>query len=140
MNLGYPAHALLRASLIYTSRRDDASKQDHLSYAIFSFTRLRSYQRRSHRRSHQLRYVLRNKTTEETYLVVLITLYHKDFINDDGSLKEGAQESLSHQREIPFDEETNGYDEAEALKEAREKFGPKFGEDGYEKTSPDDVD
>lgn len=31
-------------------------------------------------------------------------------------------------------------DEDEVLKEAREKFGPKFGEEGFDKTSADDVD
>ncbi|KAF7561452.1 hypothetical protein G7046_g2699 [Stylonectria norvegica] len=87
-----------------------------------------------------LRYVLRNKATKETYLVVVFTLYHKDFVNEDGSLKEGAAESAVARREHPVSEDGAGYDEMEALKEAREKFGPKFGEAGFEKTSPDDVD
>ena len=92
------------------------------------------------RRSHQLRYVLRNKETDQTYLVILFTLYHKDFVNEDGSLKPGAKESLAERREIPVGEEEGEYDEAEALKAAQAKFGPKFGEEGYEKTSLDDVD
>lgn len=73
-------------------------------------------------------------------MVVLITLYHKDFVNEDGTLKPGARESLHQKREIPFDETENGYDEATMLKAASEKFGPKFGENGYNKTSADDVD
>lgn len=108
---------------------------DHLSYTA-SFTRLRSNQRRS----HQLRYVLRNKTTKETYLVVLFTLYHKDFVNEDGSLKDGARESLVAKRELPVELENGNADEDEVLKAAREKFGPKYGEDGYAETKPDDVD
>ncbi|KPM44590.1 hypothetical protein AK830_g1914 [Neonectria ditissima] len=87
-----------------------------------------------------LRYVLRNKETEDTYLVILITLYHKDFVNEDGTLKPGAKESIAEMRDIPIPEEEGQYSDAEALKEAQEKFGPKFGEEGYEKTSPDDVD
>jgi hypothetical protein len=103
---------------------------------IVPFTCLRSNQRRS----HQLRYVLRNKETDQTYLVILFTLYHKDYVNEDGSLKPGAKESIAERRDIPIPDEEIDIDEVEALKEAREKFGPKFGEDGYEKTSPDDVD
>ncbi|KAH7140098.1 hypothetical protein B0J13DRAFT_61203 [Dactylonectria estremocensis] len=91
------------------------------------------------RRSHQLRYVLRNKETDQTYMVILFTLYHKDFVNEDGSLKPGAKESLAEKREIPVGEEGE-HDEAEVLKAAQEKFGPKLGEEGYENTSPDDVD
>ncbi|KAK7416801.1 hypothetical protein QQX98_004994 [Neonectria punicea] len=88
-----------------------------------------------------LRYVLRNKETEDTYLVVLFTLYHKDFVNEDGTLKPGAKESIAEKRDIPIPEEEEGeYNDVDALNEAREKFGPKFGEEGYEKTSPDDVD
>ncbi|KAL6401718.1 hypothetical protein AUP68_15597 [Ilyonectria robusta] len=96
--------------------------------------------RSNQRRSHQLRYVLRNKETDQTYLVVLFTLYSKEFVNEDGSLKPGAKESIAEQREIPIPEEEGEYNEVKALNEARDKFGPKFGEEGYEKTSPDDVD
>lgn len=84
--------------------------------------------------------MLRNKATGEPYLVILFTLYHKDFVNEDGTLKEGARESLSAKREVPV-EAGDGKDEEEvALKAARDKFGPKFGEDGYGETRPDDVD
>lgn len=96
--------------------------------------------RSNQRRSHQLRYVLRNRETDQTYLVVLFTLYNKDFVNEDGSLKPGAKESIAEQREIPIPDEEGEYNEVKALNEARDKFGPKFGEEGYEKTSPDDVD
>ncbi|KAM5350598.1 hypothetical protein ACJ41O_007103 [Fusarium nematophilum] len=87
-----------------------------------------------------LRYVLRNRETEETYLVILFTLYHKDYVNEDGTLKEGAQESLLEQRELPIPEDDGSFDGDGAIQAAGEKFGPKFGEDGYGKTSADDVD
>ncbi|KAH6870945.1 hypothetical protein B0T10DRAFT_501026 [Thelonectria olida] len=87
-----------------------------------------------------LRYVLRNKDTDQTYLVIIFTLYYKDYVNEDGSLKPGAKESIAERRDIPIPDEEIDIDEAEALKEAGEKFGPKFGEEGFEKTSPDDVD
>ncbi|KAM4055992.1 hypothetical protein HRG_002917 [Hirsutella rhossiliensis] len=47
------------------------------------------------RRSHQLRYVLRNKDTGEVYLVILFTLYLKEDVNEDGTLKEGAAERVA---------------------------------------------
>ncbi|KAJ4393897.1 hypothetical protein N0V93_003113 [Gnomoniopsis smithogilvyi] len=40
-----------------------------------------------------LRYVLRNKTTKQVYLVVLFTLYLKEDVNEDGTLKPEAQRS-----------------------------------------------
>ncbi|KAI1432766.1 hypothetical protein GGR50DRAFT_672469 [Xylaria sp. CBS 124048] len=45
------------------------------------------------KRSHTLRYVLRNRTTGHTYLVILFTLYLKEDVNEDGSLKPTALES-----------------------------------------------
>ncbi|KAJ3532244.1 hypothetical protein NM208_g8529 [Fusarium decemcellulare] len=92
------------------------------------------------RRSHQLRYVLRNKETAETYLVILFTLYHKDYVNEDGSLKDGAKESLLELPQSSVPEEDGAFDGDEAIQTASEKLGPKYGEDGYEKTSADDVD
>lgn len=47
------------------------------------------------KRSHQLRYVLRNKTTKQVYLVVLFTLYLKEDVNEDGTLKPDAQRSYT---------------------------------------------
>lgn len=49
------------------------------------------------KRSHQLRYVLRNKTTKQVYLVVLFTLYLREDVNEDGSLKpEAIRAQSSH--------------------------------------------
>lgn len=47
------------------------------------------------KRSHQLRYVLRNKTTKQVYLVVLFTLYLKEDVNEDGTLKPEALQSYT---------------------------------------------
>ncbi|KAF5543630.1 hypothetical protein FMEXI_6957 [Fusarium mexicanum] len=90
------------------------------------------------KRSHQLRYVLRNKETGEPYLVILFSLYHKDYVNEDGSLKEGAQDSFKGpEKDIEGDEEFDGDG---ALKEATEQLGPKIDEKGNEQTSVDDLD
>lgn len=96
--------------------------------------------RSGRRRSHQLRYVLRNKETEQTYLVILFTLYHKDYVNEDGTLKEGAEESLHEPAQAPITGNDGTFDDEEALKEAGEKLGSKYGEEENAKTSVDDVD
>lgn len=91
------------------------------------------------KRSHQLRYVLRNKETGEPYLVILFSLYHKDYVNEDGSLKEGADESLK----LPDKADTQHDDEFDgdgALKEATEQLGPKIDEKGNGQTNADDID
>ncbi|KAJ4246616.1 hypothetical protein NW762_013559 [Fusarium torreyae] len=89
-----------------------------------------------------LRYVLRNKETEEPYLVILFSLYHKDYVNEDGTLKEGAEESLNHQRENLGPEDDGIFDGDGALKEATEKLGPKVEENGNGtgQTNEDDID
>jgi hypothetical protein len=46
--------------------------------------------RKQQKRSHTLRYVLRNRKTDTVYLVVFFTLYLKDDVNEDGSIKEGV--------------------------------------------------
>ncbi|KAG5754429.1 hypothetical protein H9Q72_000819 [Fusarium xylarioides] len=85
-----------------------------------------------------LRYVLRNKETGEPYLVILFSLYHKDYVNEDGSLKEGAQDSFKDpEKTTEGDEEFDGDG---ALKEATEQLGPKIDEKGNEQTSVDDLD
>ncbi|KAL7769724.1 hypothetical protein ACKLNR_001108 [Fusarium oxysporum f. sp. zingiberi] len=85
-----------------------------------------------------LRYVLRNKETGEPYLVILFSLYHKDYINEDGSLKEGAQDSFKQPEKAT--EENEEFDGDGALKEATEQLGPKIDEKGNEQTSVDDLD
>jgi hypothetical protein len=80
--------------------------------------------------------VLRNKATGEIYLVVLFSLYLRDDINEDGSVKEGAEEraaaSVGH-----GPKEEDSHNEEEALKEARQKLGAPQTE---AETNEDDVD
>ncbi|KAI0437636.1 hypothetical protein F4803DRAFT_537790 [Xylaria telfairii] len=52
------------------------------------------------KRSHTLRYVLRNRTTGDTYLVILFTLYLKEDVNEDGSLKPAALEATHNDKEM----------------------------------------
>ncbi|EXM35579.1 Protein of unknown function DUF1769 [Fusarium oxysporum f. sp. vasinfectum] len=85
-----------------------------------------------------LRYVLRNKETGEPYLVILFSLYHKDYVNEDGSLKEGAQDSFKQPEKAT--EENEEFDGDGALKEATEQLGPKIDEKGNEQMSVDDLD
>jgi hypothetical protein len=80
---------------------------------------------------------LRNKETGEPYLVILFSLYHKDYVNEDGSLKEGAQDSFKQPENVTDDEEFDG---GGALKEATELLGPKIDEKGNGETSVDDID
>lgn len=43
--------------------------------------------RKEQKRSHTLRYVLKNRKTDTVYLVVLFTLFLKEDVNEDGSIK-----------------------------------------------------
>ncbi|KAG5985464.1 hypothetical protein E4U55_000026 [Claviceps digitariae] len=87
------------------------------------------------RRSHELRYVLRNKQTGEAYLVVVFTIYLREDVNEDGTLKEGAGERAV--KGIDGGRIHEDHDEESALKEAEATLGPKMGEN---ETSADDVD
>ncbi|KAI0810186.1 hypothetical protein GGR55DRAFT_645644 [Xylaria sp. FL0064] len=67
------------------------------------------------KRSHTLRYVLRNRATGDTYLVILFTLYLKEDVNEDGSLKPAALEATREDKmlakgagKIPDDDGVNG--------------------------------
>ncbi|KAI0198567.1 hypothetical protein F4808DRAFT_256642 [Astrocystis sublimbata] len=55
------------------------------------------------KRSHTLRYVLRNRTTADTYLVILFTLYLKEDVNEDGSLKPAALQATREDRDMAKD-------------------------------------
>lgn len=52
------------------------------------------------KRSHTLRYVLRNRTTGDTYLVVVFSLFLKEDVNEDGSLKPAALEAAHEDKEM----------------------------------------
>ncbi|KAK6196811.1 hypothetical protein LQW54_011172 [Pestalotiopsis sp. IQ-011] len=91
-----------------------------------------------------LRYVLRNKSTSDTYLVVIFSLYLKEDVNEDGSLKPAAIESHKTVKTGPVDATSEVAGEAEdpkVLEEARKKLeGLDVGKDSAETTNADDVD
>lgn len=94
--------------------------------------------RTSDRRSHQLRYVLRNKTTEEVYLVVVFSLFLREDIDEHGNLKEGAEQHIAggdRTTTTAAADNEHTHDETEALKQARDEFGTPHNE-----TNEDDVD
>lgn len=90
-----------------------------------------------------LRYVLRNKTTGDVYLVVVFSLFLREDLNEDGTLKEGAQQHTAggdatdkkRTGDDDDDDDEPSHDEEVALKQAREKLGVPLHE-----TSADDVD
>ncbi|KAM3513491.1 hypothetical protein MY11210_002879 [Beauveria gryllotalpidicola] len=96
--------------------------------------------RSSDRRSHQLRYVLRNKTTGDVYLVVVFSLFLREHLNEDGTLKEGAQQytaspPATDKKRAGDDDDEHSHDEEVAMKQARERLGVP-----HHETSADDVD
>ncbi|KAK8016677.1 UPF0590 protein [Apiospora rasikravindrae] len=91
-----------------------------------------------------LRYVLRNKSTGDTYLVVLFTLYLKEDVNEDGSLKPAALASHTSQPAEAPAEPSKAADEPEdeaALEEARKKLeGLDTGKAAKGDSNDDEVD
>ncbi|ETS73153.1 hypothetical protein PFICI_15098 [Pestalotiopsis fici W106-1] len=91
-----------------------------------------------------LRYVLRNKSTSDTYLVVIFSLYLKEDVNEDGSLKPAAIESHKKVETGSVDVTSEAAGEAEdpkVLEEARKKLESlDVGKDSIDATNDDDVD
>ncbi|KAL2151199.1 hypothetical protein VTH82DRAFT_6297 [Thermothelomyces myriococcoides] len=84
-----------------------------------------------------LRYVLRNRSTNQIYLVVLFTLHHVDDVNEDGTLKPSALERIERasggkrewwqpltdtEPELDLEPDDEQFQEEEALGEARRKL------------------
>src|SRR6266536_2780808 len=46
---------------------------------------------RAPKRSHTLRYVLKNRATDTVLFVVLFTLYLKEDVDEDGNVKDGVE-------------------------------------------------
>lgn len=70
--------------------------------------------------------------------MVVFTLFLKDDVNEDGTLKEGANSfATSVDAHKDSDDGHDHHDETKALQEARDKLGPTHEES---QTSPDDVD
>lgn len=84
------------------------------------------------RRSHAVRYVLRNRATGDAYLVIVFSLYLKEDVNEDGSLKPAALKARRGGGKLAV-EEGDGVDEGGGERERDEKGE---GEGGYS----DDVD
>ncbi|KAF3810457.1 hypothetical protein GCG54_00013696 [Colletotrichum gloeosporioides] len=89
------------------------------------------------KRSHQLRYVLRNRSTGDVYLVVLFTIHYKTDVNEDGTLKEDADGPKAGDLPPPDKEQHDAHDETKALNEAKKHLGPVPQEAD---TNADDVD
>jgi hypothetical protein len=95
------------------------------------------------KRSHTLRYVLKNRVDGTVYLVVLFTLYRKKDINEDGTIKEGVHLDEG----MPLEEEeveesgtdTDGEDQYESAEEGEKEEGKKE-TGGFRETSANDVD
>lgn len=97
------------------------------------------------KRSHQLRYVLRNRTTKQVYLVVLFTLYLKEDVNEDGSLKPEAAGAYTAGDNTAILNEEDGkepdFDGERALEEARRHLSDvNLSQQAGEPVADDDVD
>ncbi|PVH88149.1 DUF1769-domain-containing protein [Cadophora sp. DSE1049] len=92
--------------------------------------------RKTQKRSHSLRYTLKNRDTDTVLFVVLFTLYLKEDVDENGNVKEGVEAGK------PFDggEKAKGVDgEGEGKEKEKEKEVAEKGENLPE-TSEDDVD
>ncbi|KAK1830130.1 DUF1769-domain-containing protein [Podospora conica] len=91
-----------------------------------------------------LRYVLRNKATGMVYLVVLFTIYRKEDVNEDGTLKPGAVQASGDQgkseRPGGHDDGHEDFDEEKAIEEAKRKLSTADVAEGAVETNADDVD
>lgn len=70
--------------------------------------------------SHTLRYVLRNRATDDTYLVIVFTLHLKEDVNEDGSLKPAALSAMKEAGKVST--ETKDVNKDEDYQEARKHF------------------
>lgn len=60
--------------------------------------------RKVQKRSHTLRYVLKNRATDEVLFVVLFTLYLKDDVDEEGNVKPGVMEDANKPFELRDEE------------------------------------
>ncbi|KFY42522.1 hypothetical protein V495_04468 [Pseudogymnoascus sp. VKM F-4514 (FW-929)] len=101
-------------------------------------------QKRTIKRSHSLRYVLKNRVTGVVYLVVVFSLYLKEDINEDGTIKEGVDLNKGKQVTVGEDgtEESASSSSSEEEAKPAAKNGVKVDDkkEEYGETNPDDVD
>ncbi|KAL2255748.1 hypothetical protein VTK26DRAFT_2779 [Humicola hyalothermophila] len=102
--------------------------------------------RSQRKRSHKLRYVLRNRSTGQVYLVVLFTLHIAEDVNEDGTLKPAALTELTGQQyewmseqELELEPDEEDFKEEETLNKARHEL-ERVELDGEAKTKDEDVD
>ncbi|KFY33577.1 hypothetical protein V494_07496 [Pseudogymnoascus sp. VKM F-4513 (FW-928)] len=92
-----------------------------------------------------LRYVLKNRVTGVVYLVVVFSLYLKEDVNEDGSIKEGVDLSTGKQVTVS-DEDEEGDDSSSEEEDEEAAPAAKNGEkaddkkEQYGDTNADDVD
>ncbi|KFY57553.1 hypothetical protein V497_05478 [Pseudogymnoascus sp. VKM F-4516 (FW-969)] len=91
-----------------------------------------------------LRYVLKNRVTGVVYLVVVFSLYLKEDINEDGTIKEGVDLNKGKQVTVGEDgtEESASSSSSEEEAKPAAKNGVKVDDkkEEYGETNPDDVD
>lgn len=106
----------------------------------------RALDRKQQKRSHTLRYVLKNRRTGNVLFVVLFTLYLKEDVGEDGTVREGVEGGKplvlmgEGERRRWVGGKGEGVEGVETEGEGREEG--KVKEDGVkgEETSADDVD
>lgn len=79
---------------------------------------------------------MRNKSTDEVYLVVVFTIHLKEDVNEDGTIKHGGVEGAAAGDEHQNWDMTDRHDEEQALRAARDQLGSTTNE----VTSADDID
>ena len=106
-----------------------------LSPSAYSQGQLSHASRHPRKRSHQFRFVLRNRVTEQVYLVVVFTLHLAEDVNEDGSLKPAALEAMAQaekgtigefgpedEPELELEPDEEDFGDEEVLGEARRKL------------------
>lgn len=124
----------------------------HVAFCSQAQTTLTRSSRPHRKRSHQLRYVLRNRATGQVYLVVLFTLHLAEDVNEDGTLKPAALEAMAQasggkgltegdlpEPELELEPEDEDFEDEEAIGEARRKMS-RVNLNGVSGTTEDDVD
>jgi hypothetical protein len=96
------------------------------------------------KRSHTLRYVLKNRKTDVVYLVVLFTLYLKEDVNEDGTIKEGVVGGKPHEGTAKGVEAHDDYERPSEPETVHENGHANAGiapaQKTFVETSEDDVD
>ena len=116
------------------------SKRCHNLQETVSHTPIHTLSRHPPRRSHTLRYVLRNHATEHVYLVVNFNIHRREDVGPDGKLMDRAHDPAPHADAAAHGDGDEEHDEEAVLEEARRHLGPTHEERAVVETSPDDVD